>query len=81
MHVNNKLCNDLEYLPDPFFIHDTSLVCERTARNLKTTKKLHQVCCLSLGPYNFTSAIICPHLSCYSPYKSIVYWHGNQTSK
>jgi hypothetical protein len=73
MHVNNKLWNDLEYLPDPFFIHNTSLVHIKTACKLNYNKKLYQVCCLSLGPYNFTVAIICPHLSCYSPYKSTVY--------
>jgi hypothetical protein len=48
MHVYNKLWNDLEYLPDLFFIHVTSLICVRTACNLFYNKNYirHAVCLL-----------------------------------
>lgn len=48
MHVNNKLWNDLEYLPVLFFVHDTSLLCIRTACNLFYNKNYirYAVCLL-----------------------------------
>lgn len=67
MHINNELCNDLEYLPDPFFIHDASLICSRTASNLNYNNKNYfrsAVCLLvhtsQVLSFVLTSAAIVP---------------------